>query len=546
MTLGPLAFAAPWILAALIVLPVIYWLLRVTPPAPVVERFPAIRFLRDLVAREETPHRMPWWLLVLRLILAALVIIALAQPVLNPAADLPGRGPVVVVVDTGWAAAADWPVRQQALDGVIDRAERGGRRLIFVTTAPERPNAPIEPSGLMLPAEARGRAETLTPRPWPADRAATLRAVNGLEPYRDAHAVWLSDGLDGPEARALAERLQRFGSAERFLPGAGAGPLVLRPPRSEGDALVAELARADAGSVQEVRVQVTAEDGRLLDHGTARFAEGERRTDLRLTLPTPLRNDAARMAIAGRQSAAAVVLMDERWRRRPVGLVAPPAEAVTNPILSDTLYPGRALQPFADLRRGSLSELIDAGMAVILLPDAASPGPAGRAALEPWIARGGVLVRFAGPLLAADPDALVPVPLRYGDRTLGGALSWTEPMPLAPFPEDSPFAGLAVPAEVRVDRQVLAEPVSDLAARTWARLADGTPLVTGRQQGEGWLVLVHTTAGPDWSNLSLSGLFVDMLRRMVALSAGRPGADSAAPLLPQALLDGFGRLGDPP
>lgn len=546
MTLGPLAFAAPWILGALIVLPVIYWLLRVTPPAPVIERFPAIGFLRDLVAREETPHRMPWWLLALRLLLAALVIVALAQPVLNPAGALPGGGPLIVVVDNGWASATDWPARQQALDGLIDRAARNDRRLVLVATAPERATAPIEPSGLLMPAEARGHAEALVPRPWPTDRTAALRALNGLELPGSAHAVWLSNGLDGPDARALAERLQRFGSAERLVPGPDAGSLVLRPPQGEGDALVAEVARAGAGPAREVRVQVTAEDGRLLDHATARFDEGGRRATLRLTMPTALRNEAHRMAIAGEQSAGAVVLMDERWRRRPVGLVAPPAEEVTNPILSDSLYPGRALAPFADLRRGSVTDLVEAGMAVLLLPDAAAPGPADRAALESWVAGGGVLVRFAGPLLAANPDSLVPVPLRYGDRALGGALSWSEPMPLAPFPEDSPFAGLAVPEEVRVDRQVLAEPGIDLADRTWARLADGTPLVTGRQEGEGWLVLVHTTAGPEWSDLSLSGLFVDMLRRLVALSAGRPSGDSAAPLPPLALLDGFGRLADPP
>ena len=33
LTLGPLAFAAPWILLALAVLPVLIWLLRVVPPA---------------------------------------------------------------------------------------------------------------------------------------------------------------------------------------------------------------------------------------------------------------------------------------------------------------------------------------------------------------------------------------------------------------------------------------------------------------------------------------------------------------------------------
>ena len=102
--------------------------------------------------------------------------------------------------------------------------------------------------------------------------------------------------------------------------------------------------------------------------------------------------------------------------------------------------------------------------------------------------------------------------------------------------------------DVLINRQVLAEPTLDLGDKTWARLADGTPLVTAEPRGEGWIVLVHTTANTDWSNLALSGLFVDMLRRVVALSQGVRGAsgEEVQALPPLATLDGFGRLGAPP
>jgi hypothetical protein len=99
---------------------------------------------------------------------------------------------------------------------------------------------------------------------------------------------------------------------------------------------------------------------------------------------------------------------------------------------------------------------------------------------------------------------------------------------------------------VTIERQVLAEPSARLTGRTWARLSDGTPLVTQEARGAGRIVLFHTTANADWSNLPLSGLFVDMLRRIVALSAGVAGSDGEAPLAPLETLDGFGRLGPPP
>src|SRR5690606_23261832 len=96
-----------------------------------------------------------------------------------------------------------------------------------------------------------------------------------------------------------------------------------------------------------------------------------------------------------------------------------------------------------------------------------------------------------------------------------------------------------------VSRQVLAEPSADLGAKTWVRLTDGTPLVTAAHREKGWIVLVHTTANPDWSNLALSGLFVDMLRRMVALSRGVAEGTAEVSLPPRELLDGFGRAQQP-
>ena len=88
-------------------------------------------------------------------------------------------------------------------------------------------------------------------------------------------------------------------------------------------------------------------------------------------------------------------------------------------------------------------------------------------------------------------------------------------------PNSRPAARLPTsrpPSEVTVTRQVLAEPTSDIVERTWASLADGTPLVTGARREKGTLVLFHVTPEATWSNLPISGSFVEMLRRIVQLS----------------------------
>ncbi len=550
----------PAVLAALAILPILWWLLRATPPAPRREIFPALRLLRGLAAAEQTPARTPWWVLLLRLVIAALLILGLARPVVNPDRGLPGSGPLLLVVDDGWAAAADWERRTAAMLEAVGRAERAGRDIWLLTTAPPADGGPILAEGPLTAAAARGAIGALTPLPWPVDRAAARRVVADLTFTGSANVVWIADGIASPDPAtdaAFGEALQKRGGLEI----AGAAPvagLLLRPPRDAGAALALTVERAATADPLSFAVRAMAADGRVLARREGRVPAGVRTAEVAFDLPLDARNAVERIEIEDGRSAATVVLLDDRWRRRAVGIVTDPVAEAPQPLLSPTHYIERALEPYAEVRTGALEALLApepgrAAPSMIVLADAGPLTATARESLAAWVEAGGVALRFAGPLFAANPDPLIPVPLHTGDRSLSGALSWTTPMAIAPFPETGPFAGLPVPDDVRIERQVLADPAGASETRVWARLTDGTPLVTGARYGEGWLILVHTAADASWSSLPLSGLFVDMLRRLSALgqpsgaaaeTQGQPLSE-AGPVLtrpPLALLDGFGRL----
>ena len=524
----PLGFAQPLILLGLISLPVLWWLLRLVPPRPRRVFFPPTRLLFDIAPKEETPSRTPWWLTLLRLTLAALVILA---------------------------AAATWDIRVRTAEDLIARAETDNRGVAIIPLSEVGRDISLE-----TPGAARVRLRQLKPKPHTIERSDALPAIGRfVAATPSVEVLWLSDGVDVVRAKEFVEALAKTVEKQTVTVVEGGAP--------PAHALVAADNAASALSVKVVRAStnggesgvVRALDPKGLPLGVAPFSfkGSDRETEATLDLPVEIRNDIARLEVAGERSSGAVQLLDKRWRRRTVGVITGTGADTAQPLLAATFYLSRALNPFADVRladRGSpalaVTQFLDQNLPMLILADVGNVAGEARERLAKWIDDGGVLVRFAGPRLAAGDDDLIPVKLRRGGRILGGSLSWDQPQQLSAFSRDSPFAGMAVPNDVTVTRQVLAEPDSGLTERTWATLADGTPLVTAAKRGKGVIVLFHVSADTRWSDLPLSGAFVEMLKRIVSLSgsaASEPDARGAREAIPpNRVMDGFGAFGPAP
>jgi hypothetical protein len=556
----PLSFTEPFLLAGLLSLPVLWWVLRVMPPRPRRIEFPPTRLLFDIQPKEETPSRTPWWLTALRLSAAALVIFAAAGPVWNPQTGLAGsKAPLMILLDDGWSAASSWEARMRAADELIAKADSDRRGVALVPLS--EPNRDI---AMMTAGAARVALRQFAPKPYSVDRVDTLATIERfLKGTGDVEIAWLSDGVDTGRGPEFVEGLGKT-IGDRTLTiyqGGTQSPLALAAAENAAAKMTVKVLRADSGVGGGL---VRALDAKGSPIGDARFAFAPQalETEAAFDLPVELRNDIARLEIAGERSAGAVQLLDKRWRRRAIGIVSGATSDTAQPLLAPTFYLARALGPFADVRLGdrgvapqqAVAQFLDQKLPMIIMADVGTLSPEIRDRLNAWIDQGGVLVRFAGPRLAQGDDDLVPVKLRRGGRTLGGSLTWEKPQHLTAFAADGPFAGLAVPKDVTVGRQVLAEPDAVLATKSWASLEDGTPLVTGERRGKGILSLFHVSADMRWSDLPMSGAFVEMLRRIVDMSGytSNPGAGVEAQssaketLAPLHTLDGFGAFGPPP
>ncbi|MFZ2078896.1 MAG: DUF4159 domain-containing protein [Xanthobacteraceae bacterium] len=554
-----LGFTEPLVLTGLITLPALWWLLRLIPPRPRRIDFPPTRLLFAIAPKEETPARTPWWLTLLRLALAATIIIAAAGPLWHPPlAATKTRAPLVILFDDGWTAASTWEARLRTADDIAMRAADDRRAVALLPLSQGPHDISLETAD-----SARVRLQQIKPVPYRVDRGEALPSLSRfLSTDPEIELVWLSDGIDLGNGAAFVTNLeQTIGQHPlTIVTGGIPQPRALNGAENAAGALAVKVLRAtpsanDAGTVRALDLK-----GLPLGEAQFIFNAADRETEARFELPVELRNEIARLEIAGERSAGAVQLLDKRSRRRTVGIVSGANADVAEPLLSSSYYLQRALEPFADVRltqgespADAVSHFLDQNLPMLVLTDVGNVGDA-HDRLARWVEDGGVLVRFAGPRLAASEDDLVPVRLRRGGRILGGSLSWDKPQPLAAFSRDSPFNGLPVPNDVTVTRQVLAEPDATLGDNTWATLADGTPLVTAAHRGKGLLVLFHVTGDTRWSDLPLSGAFVDMLKRIVALSgttvategAAAPSKNARAVAAPSHILDGFGSFVAPP
>ena len=548
--LGGIGFTAPWLLVALAALTILWLILRAIPPAPLRRRFPGVALLLGLKDDESVSDRTPWWLLLLRILAVAAIILGLAGPILNPQSQqAEGDGPLLVVLDGSWAGATRWPAQAEAIEAQLTRAGRAGRPVAFLALT--RPEPPVFQTADVL----RSRVPGLQPSPWQPTPAQTALAADIITDLDAVDTIWFSDGLAYEGQEAVLSALQTKGSVEVYQTAANV--LAIAPATYEDNVVTLSVSRAVGGEARSISILTEGRDpagnARTLATATAEFPPGDTQASTGLSLPAELRARVTGFSIAGQRSAGAITLVDDGLQRREVALIGGRGEREGLQLLSPLHYIEQALAPSSDLIDGSITDVLPANPDVIVLADIATLADAETAPLLDWIDQGGMLIRFAGPRIAAsdvsriDEDPLMPVRLRAGGRSVGGAMSWGQPKTLAPFKDDSPFFGLPVPDEVSVTAQVVAQPDPTLADRVIAALSDGTPLVTRKEVGQGQIVLFHVTASADWSSLPLSGLFVQMMERLVVSSAANaPEAEDLAGTTwtPLRVMDGFGALSD--
>lgn len=521
-----IGFTAPWILMGLLALPGLWFLLKTSPPPPQKITLPSAHFLSGLNADETHAARTPLWLLILRMLLIALLIIAFAGPVLNPPRLGTARSgaPVLLVIDNGWAAAKNMGFIKNAAQNVIDNAAIGGQSVRLIPTA--QGHLPFEIPPPLNATAASTKLQAIKPRPWAPDYRAVADALATQQDLADHEIVWISDGIYHSGFKTLLNTLNKNNNISFIVPDFTSLPYTIKAEHKNNRAIVARPFNPDMKRIETAgSVQAVGQDGKILAQQDFGFDQAERERTITFDYPQNIKSRIAFYRISPARGANDIYILDSTSHTPNIGIYSPegesPADAQSFSLTSPQYYLSRALSADANIYLGFIEDLIARKPDAIILPDMGDIDEARLNALDEWVQQGGTLIRFAGAAMVQDyastrkPPFLTPVALRANNRNLDGALSWDEPQSLQAFPETSPFYGFALPPEgIKIRKQILAEPGADLADHSWAALNDGTPFITARRKQSGLIVLVHTTANTDWSDFALSGLYPKILLRL--------------------------------
>lgn len=505
---------APFLLA-LLALPLLYWILKQIPPAPKRLSFGTLFLLQNIVEKENEVKNTPFWLLLLRMLIIALIILAFANPMHKQTSYIiDQKSPLLIVVDNGWQAAQSWNEKKLQIKNLIQENTEFKKPIFILETAGK--NNSLEP---MATREAIAFIDHLEPNPFPAPYEKMPALLQNDSFAEVSEVFYFDDGAVSVEEQKMIDALH----AKYYL-------LVFTPKSTLPLAYMSDinptknltLHRLYAKDIGHFQVQFIGENGSVLDTADVQMDTDTTEKQIDIKLHQNMASDLRKIKISDQTHLGASFVFPPLPPRKNIGILSISSEhSAKQDYLDANFYIDKALAPFHNIHYITPDNLELEKLNVLFVTDNALLNEEISTPIANWVTNGGILIRFADDALFENQyeDLLLPVQLRSTGRHLEGALSWDKPQNIASFPEHSPLRHIEISKDVAIQKQILAEPSLELTERSWANLDDGTPLITAEQRETGWVILFHVSATASWSNLPLSGMYVSMLKEIANLSS---------------------------
>ncbi|MBX2804004.1 MAG: VWA domain-containing protein [Myxococcales bacterium] len=549
--LAPLALG----LGVLVALPVLAHLARQTPRER--RAFGAMLLLQRVVKRLRRRRRVkdPWLLLIRMLAVAALVM-AVSAPRLSYQGAVPeygASGQVVLLLDRSLSMSllqGGTTLLQQARERAIDVVQDLPEGVAVGLVAFDDDALRLTSSMTRDHARVVSQIQALQPTSGASDLRGALLEARRLLGGEPGEVLLFSDEA-GPNmvAEATAEIAHLVEAGSAIIPQG----TFADPPRNvavtgakygdglEGGAVTVRVANYGPDPI-EVGCEVTLPDGASIPIFVDLPPAGE--AEERITIPTEARGGVGQV----RCDDPDLALDDARYFHLPrVGasrVLVVDGDPGDTPTRSEIYFLERALAPWGGVRSGvtldvttpvGLSNLDPDVHRVVFLANVADPRSFGPRLTE-FVRRGGNLVVTGGDNVTADRynaalGSILPAPLRKprsvaspGEEGVPVALPDVEEPMFLPFRR----GGRGSFSRIRSHTLLTFEPYRDGdELRTVLSYDNGLPALVERRIGQGRVMVWTGTVDLGWGNLPLQSVFMPLVQRLVSYLGGEAGSGAA-------------------
>ena len=518
--INTLAFTNYYALLGLLALPLVFLIVKLFPPTPKKIFFSSFYLIDKIDKISVAKKKIPFWLLVYRLILIILIILFFCEPYLNISEKKSDENVnnYIIVADIGWSISKEWDKFKKTVNAISIEAEKKNKTVSFYhsNTADN-----FKPKVFKSSKDINQYLKNLNPVPWQFEKSYLKEIIKNNDNFKNNKVFFIFSKFDRKNYSKQIEDLD-------FIDKKVKNKILIDPVESiiffkniniSKENIKFEIARHALLKpntkftirITNIKNQLVFKKDFMLEKNQSVFYYNEK-------FPLKVMNQMHKIEIVEQNHAGAKYYFDDYSKKRKIGIFAENYSYKENPLLSPVYYLEKSLKEDNILTIGSLDYLIKLNCSVIIVPDKGNIPEKDHLILSNWLNNGGTLIRFSSTKLAKSNANFLPSSnLFMSVRNVGRTLSLAEMLKINPFKKTSIFHGLPVPKDIVFKKQLIVDN-DNSNLQIVASLSDKTPLVSLGKRNRGKVFLFHVTANNDWSNLPISSLFAGMLQRIILLS----------------------------
>ena len=530
-------------LIGLISLPIIFYIIRFYPPTPKQKDFSSLFLLKDIISKSSSKSKFPIWLLIFRLLICMLIILFFSDPFISNSKKNTEVKNYIIIADNSWSIANNWQNFKQILNKISLEAESNGKEVhIYLTSFSEK----FEPTILNSNNAVLEFINNNPPLPQQTERKSINEILLKNNYFKSSKVFFIFSNLDSISKKAQTKTLEIIKENNPAIE-------IINPIKKitfidnvvfNNETLEINIKRKGIYNNNSLILKISGNQSEILFKKEYFFKKDINEIQIKETFPLETINQFFKISILNENHAGSSFYLDDIRKNLSIGIVAETDSLDEKPLLSPTYYLKKSLNKSHKILVSPTKDLLKDNKSLIFLPSNSKLTKNDYKNLKEWVSNGGVLIRFADNKIVAQKDLYFDEKIYYQTlRKMATEFSLRNTLSINTFKKNTLFDNLSIPDDLIFKKQLLTERF-DSDILVLASLQDQSPLITMKEVDKGKVILFHVTSNNEWSNLPLSGLFQDIINRLLLITKVRKNKNSEVMIL-KSKVNSFGELTNP-